>query len=247
MKKSEYELLANTVDWYWWHVAKRHLIQTFLNKLNIVSSNVARTKYVLDFGCGVGSNQALLAQYGQVVGVDISQHALQHAHRKQYVELHQKVAQLFAANARRFSMIGCFDVLYHQKITDEKVLKNLAKTAVNDAVLVITDCVHPSLWSQHDVNNMARERYRAATLIAKVNENGWQVKDWSYLFTSTFPLFLLSRLIDGVLSGRTAEQEYKIPKWLNATLIHLLKIDAFFLQKMWLPYGSSIIIVATKR
>lgn len=86
MKRSEYELLAKTTDWYWWHVAKRHLIQIFLDRQNIKRST-RLGKYVLDFGCGVGSNQPLLARYGQVVGVDISKQALQYASRQPYVSL----------------------------------------------------------------------------------------------------------------------------------------------------------------
>ena len=245
MKRSEYELLAKTTDWYWWHVAKRRLIQTFLSRLNICPTT-DRNKFVLDFGCGVGSNQPLLAQYGQVVGVDISKQALQYARRNSYFSLQQANTDQSFDFGHQFEMIGCFDVLYHRKINDEVVLKNLAKIAKKNAVLVVTDCAHPALWSQHDVNNMARERYSAAELIAKINANGWQVKNWSYLFMSTFPFFMLSRLLNKILGG-TADQEYAVPKWLNTLLIYLLKIDAFILKRLRLPFGSSLIIVATKR
>lgn len=245
MKKSEYSLLAQTVDWYWWHVAKRNFIQTFLSKFDS-NTHFSKNALVLDFGCGVGSNYQLLSRYGKVVGVDISKLALHYASHKPYHLLTPTLGNNKTSAHAVYTMIGCFDVLYHQNIDDEKVLQQFAKLARKNAVLVVTDCAHAAMWSQHDADNMARQRYEARELIAKINQAGWRVKDWSYIFMGTFPLFVISRFMNKVLGGTATNQEYTIPTWLNTFLITVSQMEALILKRFRLPFGSSIIVVAVK-
>lgn len=245
MRSSEYELLAHTVDWYWWHRAKRQLIQIMLSKHKGIA--VAKNKFVLDFGCGVGSNFPVLAQYGKVIGVDVSKQALAYAKQQDYFALYLTRRFKFPNLHTQFGLVACFDVLYHQHVNDLATLSWLASVTKKQGMLIVTDCVHPALWSKHDETNMARERYSADELLAKVNQSGWQVVDWSYGFMSTFPLFFISRFFDRWFGGASSQHEHSIPRWLNNLFIGLTKLDQVLLKFWRLPFGSSIIILALKR
>lgn len=244
MKRSEYELLAKTVDWYWWHVAKRMFIQSMLTKYSV---GVNRSGLVFDFGCGVGSNYPLLSQYGQVIGCDISPTALRHARQFSYSKLLSNIgltSQLYMNNT--FDLLACIDVLYHQNINDLEVLSRLYQLAKPTAWLIVTDCAHQSLWSSHDAMNMARERYSVGLLQSRISKSGWTIVGFSYLFMMTFPLFVVSRLIANIFPIRTHSNEYELPSWLNQVLIMLCRVEAWILRFGRLPFGSSIIVLARK-
>ncbi len=248
MLESEFILLAETVDWYWWHVAKRRFIQVFLKKHKVreLLNKPRSSIMVLDAGCGVGSNYEILSKFGIVVGADSSKIALQYAKKKQYEALINSSLDAIPSQKKSYDLIGCFDVLYHQNISDEKVLRSFAKMSKKNSWLIITDCVHPWLWSEHDNQNLARERYRASELLQKVSNSGWEVVDWSYLFTSTFGMFVGSRIL-GKIFKSSKDNETAIAEWLNYFLVKLCYIESQVLKRMKLPFGSSVIILARKK
>ena len=80
---------------YWWFVGRRIIIQNILNK-NFRKNNLE----ILDWGCGTGRNTLLLNKFGNVLGVDSSDH---------YIKINKQK--------------GNFNVLLADKIEDLKKKK----------------------------------------------------------------------------------------------------------------------------
>ena len=66
----EYARIAAAEDDHWWYRNTRALVG------DLLAPWLTRSQRILDAGCGPGGNGAWLAQYGSVVGVDVSPDAL---------------------------------------------------------------------------------------------------------------------------------------------------------------------------
>lgn len=227
---------------YWWYKAKSLFIQTYLSFLP-----TKRKLHILDAGCGAGTNLDMLRLWGNVQAMDVSPIAVALCKKQGYDFVIKASLNKLPYNKNSFDVITLFDVLYHKNIRDDITSLTYLRTYLKSGGhLLITDCAFQFLFGSHDKRNHAKTRYTRAELIYKLRISGFTIIRCSYIFCLTFPIFILSRLLEKLGFFRSIKSEYSIPIWINNTLILVERLENIFLRYCDFPFGSSIIILAKK-
>jgi hypothetical protein len=110
-------------------------------------------------------------------------------------------------------------------------------------------------WSDHDVANGHHRRYTRRRAVAAVEAAGLRVDRATYAFCSVFPFFAAERLLRRLLvgAGRTSVSGPNdvvavpdLPPVVERALSTLAKADEKLLTRANLPFGSSVLLAATK-
>jgi hypothetical protein len=68
----------------------------------------------------------------------------------------------------------------------------------------------------------------------------------SYGVFLLFPLVLLVRLVEKTRRGEAQVRLPRVPAWINRLLIGLQRLESKLMSWISLPWGSSIVVVASK-
>lgn len=254
MDAEQYRRMADLQDHHWWFEAKRTIVGEALSRVAPAGTGGSR---VLEVGCGTGSMLPLLGRFGRPVGVDAYVPALRYIPRASVVG-GNALALPFADAV--FDLVGCFDVLYHRRVTDvADALGELRRVCRPGGLVIITDSAGPGLMSAHDVAMHGARRFRLGDFETRVREAGFEVIHGSYYHTILFPvaatLRMLSRVTRGVPepeAGGDARVEghsdlTPAPAWVNAMLRPLYRIEARLVSRHRLPFGLSLLVAARRR
>lgn len=238
MEINEYKKMASIENNHWWFLGKREYVKVVLDRF--VKN---RHLKILDAGCGTGGMSRFLKRYGMVTGLEKEDLALKLAGSKGTIVVKGSVNKMpFSPSS--FDLVTFFDVLYHKDVDDRQALQQAFRILKKGGYLLITDCAYQWLWSKHDKIMHARERYVLKELKRKVEKVGFNVQKVSYIFTITFPIFLMIRFLSK-LTNNTLNQEKNNQK-INKIILVLIKSEAKLLRWFNLPFGSSILILAVK-
>jgi SAM-dependent methyltransferase len=248
MEQREYEVLAATETYHWWHGGMRALVAAFLDPLYRARHDL----HILDAGSGTGGTMRFLQRYanqgGLVVGVDLAAVAL----RLSPPTLHGRLARgsvltlPFAADA--FDLVTSFDVLYHRGVPDESAaLRDVRRVLRPGGRLLLRLPAYEFLRSKHDRSVHTRRRYTAGSVRRLLIEAGFVVERLSYVNTLLFPIPLAQRLLERLLPAlEQADSDMAPPAPL---LNHALRVP-FALEARWLrargslPLGLSVLCLA---
>jgi SAM-dependent methyltransferase len=227
---------------YWWFVGRRAILERVLRRLG------KHSRVAVDAGCGSGRNMQLLSRYTDcVMGFDRSPAALRLAASHGFPIACADGAAIPLADSSA-DLVSALDVLEH--LDDEMVaLGEFHRILRPEGFLVVTVPAYRFLWSEHDEALMHRRRYVASELHIKLTCSGFRVLKRSYaVFFAFFPI-LFYRLFRGLfpkdpLAPRASY--VRLPGFLNNLLIVLLRIEAWMIGAIALPWGSSIIVLAQK-
>jgi hypothetical protein len=102
-----------------------------------------------------------------------------------------------------------------------------------------------SLWTNHDVLNHHQTRYTKATLRAVASQTGLKIEEERYIYYWTCLVKLAVRFMEQVL--KSDPKPPKIPAhWLNESLYKISCFEQRTLAPLPMPFGSSLLVVATK-
>ena len=147
----------------------------------------------------------------------------------------------------QFDVITMFDVLEH---LDDPVgaIKALKGLLTDSGQLVITVPAFQFLWSKHDDLNHHRRRYSLRQLTEHLAEGGMTVDFHSYFNSVLFGPVAAVRLFRKVVPGNEADSDYGsgggIANW---ALTKLFSAERHVASRLPVPFGVSLIAVATKR
>jgi len=118
-----------------------------------------------------------------------------------------------------------------------------------EGFLVVAVPAYRFLWSEHDEALMHRRRYVASELHIKLTCSGFRVLKRSYaVFFAFFPI-VFYRLFRGLFPKDPLAPKASyvlLPAFLNSLFIVLLRIEAWMMGAIDLPWGTSIIVLAQK-
>jgi SAM-dependent methyltransferase len=229
------ELYAN----HWWWRARESVILQTLSRLR----PDGRRGRILDVGCGDGLFFDQLSRFGEVDGVEIDASTVS-AEGKHSGSIHVGGFDESFVPEKSYSLILMLDVLEHLAEPAE-ALRHALDLLEPDGDLIITVPAFQQIWTSHDVLNHHYRRYTKRSFGALARTAGLEVREQSYFFHWLFPLKLAVRLLERVRPPKPAAPNIP-PAWLNRVLCRLSSAEERLLPKKWMPFGSSLLIVAGK-
>ncbi len=243
MERPEYQKMYELEDSYWWFVGRRQLVAALIERW--LPSGLADP--ILDVGCGTGGNLAFLARWGRGTGIDLSPLALDLARRRRLPWLAQASGLALPYPDSTFSLVTVFDVLYHRWVGDDRqVIRECQRVLQPEGWLLLAEPALPGLWSRHDEVFYTWHRYTLDEISRMLGEDGFRLRKLSYTNTLLLPLVAIIRLLARWLPVVDAVELRPLPRWLNQTLIHVLSLEARWLQRGTFPIGSSLVCLAQK-
>lgn len=243
MEAHLYHLMRELEDEHWWFVARRKIIASLLETLNLPAD-----AEILDVGCGTGGNLAILGHFGQVTGIEHDPVAAELARQR-------KFAPIFPGNlpdelpdlAKRFDLITLLDVIEH--VEDHVAsLRNLAGWLNPGGRILITVPAFNFLWSQHDDENHHKRRYRRRDLEQLAHSANLSVQYMGYFNTWLFPPVAAIRLVRKLFPGQQAFQDMRMPaRLVNQALTWIFGSERRLIGRVSLPFGISLLAVVSSR
>jgi SAM-dependent methyltransferase len=233
---------------HWWYRSLHHLI------LQIVSKEYDRlgSLEILDAGCGTGRLCQLLDSYGTVLGLDISDLALNFCRKRGVKNVIQSDLNKADLGQERFDIITSMDVLYHAAVTNEvAILKTFHNSLKSGGMLLVNLPAFPLLMSGHDKAIHTRRRYRRPELINMLQNAGFEIEFCSYRLCSMFPFLALYRLINAGLNRNTLRENStsdvkQTNPMLNYLLEQITEMEGRIMHFIPLPFGLSLFAIARK-
>ncbi len=134
MHPSELSKMFEVEDTYWWFVARRRLVHSLLGRHLPAAGGPRR---IVDVGCGTGATLATLAEYGEVIGVDRSQHALHYCQERGHHRLVRGDGAALPLADESVDVVTALDLLEH--IADDAgAVREFVRVLRPGGVLVVT-------------------------------------------------------------------------------------------------------------
>ena len=243
MNIAEYAEMYKLESFYWWFVARRRLLDSFVS---VIAQEFKRPT-ILDVGCGTGINFSVLGKHGDTFSCDASEEALRFSKSRGIDGLVRSHVGLLPFVASTFDIVTALDVLEHVD-DDLGALDELLRVTREGGVLVITVPAYGFLWSEHDEALHHRRRYAASELRNKLTNAGFEVERVTYYITFLFFPILLMRFVQSVsrTSIHPKTSHVILPGWLNSLLIAILGFERVLLRWVNFPFGVSIVCLARK-
>jgi len=242
LKPEEYQIMYQAEDTLWWYrgmeVITRRVIQRFYTREEGLN--------ILDAGCGTGAGMKYLSDYGFVTGLDYSPLALQFSRQRgETLLVRGSVTDLPFQNAA-FDLVTSFDVLYTQGIDDEQALHEFRRVLATGGRIILRLPAYDWLRGAHDEAINTGHRYTVGEIRAKMTKSGFVVDHTSYANMWLFPLAMLKRLSDRLLSRQGRSDLTLGVGPLNGILQSILASEARFVAGKGLAFGLSVVAVGRK-
>lgn len=246
METDYYREYFELEDRHWWFVGRRNILLRVLDRYFGVSQDGSRR--ILDVGCGTGAMLGYLARYGTPEGVDQSEEAIASCRARGLERVQRTDGAQLPFSERAFDLVTALDVIEHVD-DDRALLRDLHRLARPGGTLLVSVPAYPFLWGPQDEINHHRRRYVAADLRERLTEAGWNIHHLTYFNTLLFPPIAAVRLLrpkrrEGELRSDLVMTK---PGRVNSFLARLFSLEAPIVPRVSLPFGVSILAVATRR
>jgi SAM-dependent methyltransferase len=259
MRHDLYEDLYLKEQDYWWHVGKRLIVYSLLDKYLPRQPHGARlARLGLDLGCGTGRNLDSMAAVATPVGLDSAGAALDFCRLRGHRHLVQAMRLPFAPDS--FDIVTALDVIEHVD-DDLATLRDLYTVMRPGGLLIISVPAYMMLWSYWDDILGHRRRYTIGTMRLVVEQAGFRVRKVSHSNLAILVPAALLRAVKG-LRHRAVQRAYTrgfthepstpetdfmpVPRWVNRLLTAYYHLESQALRRYDLPVGLSVVCVAQK-
>lgn len=243
MEEAEYIKMAEQESSYWWYVGRINIVKSQLKRIR---PELPKKKLrILNIGSGTGGTIPMLQEFGEVYNVDVSAQALKVLKEKGIKNLYKVKGIKLPFKDNFFDVVIALDVLEHIE-DDLGALREWSRVMVDSARIIITVPAYQWLWSEHDESLHHFRRHTASGLHRLVNQANIKVRKRSYMITFTFPLVVGYRFMSAVFKikkDQSTTSHVKVPKVINSLFINLLKLESVILNKVSLPFGTSVLLI----
>jgi len=240
MTPAAYIEMAETEDQHWWYVARRSIIGTVLEGLNLPQG--AR---ILEVGSGTSGNLDLLARFGRVSAIEMDDTARQISAEKTGGRFDIRAGVCPADipfSDEKFDLICMFDVLEHIDESSQTLAVLRERLAPGGRILV-TVPAYQWMWSVHDEFVHHKRRYTAGKLIGEAAPAGLAAERITHFNMFLVPLAAAMRLVD-TLAGRKSASGIGTPgPFINGLFRTIFGSEAGLLKHINLPFGLSLMAV----
>lgn len=231
---------------YWWYVARSRLLHTVLGPF------AEGAQKVLDVGSADGPSVSWLRGTTSHVPLDLDPRGLAPGG-----VCGSALALPFRDGV--FDLVGAFDVLEHCE-PEAAALAELTRVLRPGGRLLLSVPAYQWAWSDFDDENGHHRRYTRPRLERAVVGAGLRVERSTYAFAGVFPFFAAERVArrtraavaraDTAGTAGTAAADVvslpSVPPVVERLLLALSRADERRLAHGDLPFGSSVVLAATK-
>jgi SAM-dependent methyltransferase len=242
--KKDYEIKYHMLeDKHWWFEARRDMIVRLLK-------NDDKSVKILEVGCSGGVLIGVLRRIGykNVLGVDISEDAIDLCKRKNMSDVFVMDATKLKFENEQFDIVITSDLLEHIK-DEEMAISEWHRILKPGGKLIVFVPAFGFLWSKHDEANQHYRRYSKAQLVGILERAHFELDRSSYWnFILFFPTSLI-RLLQAVLlrgKGSEDDQLIELDSVSNKVLTCLVKMENMILNAVNFPVGVSVFAITRK-
>ena len=241
MMQHTYAILYQVEESHWWHIGRRRIIASFAKEICERVSD--RRPQILDVGCGTGGNLAMLSQFGDAEGVDVSPDALAFCRARGLNKVKLGAAEDLPYEDGTFDLVTALDVVEHLD-DDVAGLREMRRVIRPGGRILIFVPTFMWLWGMQDDISHHRRRYRLPELRRALTEAGFEVERTTYAnITFLLPTFL-GRLFMRLTGIKPVSENRINVAALNPLFTRILGAEATFLRFMNFPIGVSGLCVA---
>jgi SAM-dependent methyltransferase len=242
MEAGVYLDMRRVEDEHWWFVGRRRIVRAALAALRFDGR-----PRILDAGCGTGGNLAMLAEFGEVTGLELDEQAVRVARLRGAGPVRRGGLPLdVPAWHRRFDLVVMTDVLEHLD-DDVGALRSVAAVLRPGGFALLTVPAFQFLWSAQDEANHHRRRYTAAQLRSAIERAGLRTVRLSYINSFLFPAVAAGKLGARMLGRGPARAGLALPPApLNALLASVFAAERHLLRWAALPIGVSVLAIGRR-
>ncbi len=227
---------------YWWYRARAGLLRT------VLEDYVGEPARVLDVGSADGPSVGWLRGRGKQTALDVDPRGIAPG------EGVCGSALALPFRDESFDVVAAFDVLEHCE-PEAQAMSELARVLSPGGRLLLSVPAYTWAWTEFDDENGHHRRYTRPRAVTAVTAAGLRVERATYAFTAVFPMFAAERL------ARRTREKFKgqrrqapadvvtlppVPPLAERVLMGLTTIDRRLLTGHDLPFGSSVLVAATK-
>lgn len=239
----KFEIMERLEDQHWWFRVKRDIVS---DQINTYHRGTGRG---LDVGCGTGGVLKVLeSELESVTGAEFDPHAAIIANRRTSTStvVVQSRAEALPFGHRSYSALTSLDVIEHLD-NDVAALEEYHRVMTSGGLLVLTVPAYQWAWSRHDEALGHRRRYNRRSLRLATEAAGFEIQRITYFHSWLAPIAAALRLtpLRFILRGNEEEVSYVHPL-VNKLLYSVASIERRVLRHSNLPFGLSILLIATK-
>jgi SAM-dependent methyltransferase len=223
---------------HWWWRAREDFLVRVLTRLQPPGG----WERLLDVGCGDALFFDRLQAFGLVEGVEEDSSLVDPSGRWASQIYLQSFTGAFEPD-HRYGLILMLDVLEHLPAPLD-ALRKAGRLLMANGQVVITVPAFQALWTAHDEANHHFARYTRRGVSRLVERAGLRVESASYFFHWMVPVKLAVRLKETLLGSRSGHERLP-PAVVNRLLHGVSRVEQRVLGRAPLPFGTSLLIVAT--
>ena len=231
-------------DSLWWIQGRKSIIRRHLKK---IESKPNKIDSIMDIGCGSGGNLEVLAEFGNVIGVEPSSILAERSRARGIASQVYELPVWQLDETRSINLFTMFDVLEHIE-DDEGFLTQLKQSASANHTLLLSVPACPYLFGEHDKLLSHHRRYSRKMLNECLVKAGYKPVSIRYYMFFPFPFAVVFRLIDKVKSRfgyrRKSVDLGTVPPLLNSVLTHALNIESIVSEYVRFPTGLWLFAIA---
>ena len=246
MKPAEYRRMYEAEESQWWYAGQRAIVAALLRReLGPPSAGSVRPR-LLDAGCGTGGNLEALAGVARGIGVDLAPEAIAFCRIRGVTAVRGSVLALPLREAS-FEIVTSYDVIYHAWVSDDRAaVREMTRVLAPGGLLLVRVPALRALWGAHDTEVQSRHRYTRGELVALLRGCGLELLRASYCNSLLFPLLLVRRSLDRLLSRQGSDVGF-LPAPLEWAFRQALGLEAALLGRgVSFPIGASVLALARK-
>ena len=234
------EVYRELFEKHWWWRSRTELIVDKIRQLQPDGG----WKRILDIGCGDGLFFDRLAEFGEVEGVEPCGELINPRNPNQD-RIHVCPFDGNFRPGKQYSLILMLDVLEHLENPID-ALRHALNLLTPEGRVIITVPAFMALWTNHDVLNHHYIRYTKRNFREVARHAGLQTQEERYLYHWTFPVKLGVRAMESMIHPKP--ETPRVPAaGVNEALFWLSRLEQKSLSTFPMPFGSSLMVVGSKR
>lgn len=243
MDLKEYRVMFEVEDSLWWYGGMEAITRAVIERFYPRGAGLR----ILDTGCGTGGALRYLADYGKVIGLDLSHFALELSRKRAQPAVVCSSCTEIPFPSESFDLVTFIDLLpMLQCADDETALREAFRMLAPGGRLFLRAAAYNWLRGAHDRAWDVQYRYTLDELADKASRVGLVIEHASYANMWLLPVAIFKRSLERFFSFQNGSDLTVNVGPLNGVLRTVLSSEAGWVANRHLPFGLSIVMMARK-